>query len=164
MKQQQTEIMLQSVLSSANARSQDFLALLNKLKISDNRTIELQSELHNTSNRFNLTVSNLNRRFKKSNAGNAHDSEFFLTVLSAQLTSSGTVASYADIPFKQVQTSHGIHDLTSIRKDGKFTCEKPGLYLISVCVTTNANSNGYYYVYKNKNLQPRHTDIHNHML
>lgn len=62
MKQQQTENTLQSVLSSANARSQDFLALLSKLKISDNRTIELQSELHNTNKRLNLTDSNLNSR------------------------------------------------------------------------------------------------------
>lgn len=64
MKQQQTENTLQSVLSSANARSQDFLALLNKLKVTDNRTIELQSELHITNNRLNLTTSNLNRRLE----------------------------------------------------------------------------------------------------
>lgn len=64
MKQQQTENTLQSVLSSANARSQDFLALLNKLKISDNRTIQLQGEINSTNSRLNLTVSNLKRRME----------------------------------------------------------------------------------------------------
>lgn len=73
---------------------------------------------------------------------------FFSVVLSAQ-RSGDTVTSFAVIPFKIVRISHGIHDLTSIWNEGKFTCEKPGLYLISVYVATNVNSNGYFFVYKN---------------
>ncbi|CAC5364447.1 unnamed protein product [Mytilus coruscus] len=113
-KQQHTENILQSVISSANTRSQDFIALLNKLKISDNRTIELQA------------------------------------ILSVDAVS-GAVPSSGVIPFKSLHTFHGIKNLTSVKINGKFTCESAGIYLISVYVSTNSKVKGYCYIYKNAN-------------
>lgn len=72
---------------------------------------------------------------------------FVSAVLSAH-TFDGTIASSIVFPLKQIHTSHGITDLSSIRNDGKLTCEKPGLYLISASVSLSENSNRYYYVYK----------------
>lgn len=73
---------------------------------------------------------------------------FFVAVLSAH-ASGGTVSSFAVIPFKHVHIANGINDLTSVSREGKFICEKSGLYLISVFVSTFKNSNGYFIVYKN---------------
>jgi hypothetical protein len=49
--------------------------------------------------------------------------------------------------FTDVKTVNGIHNTDSIRNSGIFTCENPGLYLISVFITSN-DKNGYYYVSK----------------
>ncbi|CAC5364440.1 unnamed protein product [Mytilus coruscus] len=167
-KQQQTENTLQSVLSSANARSQDFIALLNKLKISDNRTIQLQGEMTNTNNRLNLTVSKLNRRLENqmqksystlnssiNNVQNTLDSAITQlaqisnrAVLSVDAVG-GTVPRYGVIPFKSVYTSHGVKNLTSVRTSGKFICEDAGTYLISVFVSTGSHVPGYYNIYIN---------------
>jgi len=55
------------------------------------------------------------------------------------------------IKFTVVKTANGIHNTDSIRISGIFTCENPGLYLISVYITTS-DKHGYYYVYKNNNI------------
>jgi hypothetical protein len=52
------------------------------------------------------------------------------------------------IQFTDVKISNGIHNTDSIKTSGIFTCENPGLYLISVYIGTN-NKHGRYYVYKN---------------
>ena len=52
------------------------------------------------------------------------------------------------IKFTDVKIADEIHNTDSIRNSGIFTCENPGLYLISVCIGTN-NKHGDYYVYKN---------------
>jgi hypothetical protein len=52
------------------------------------------------------------------------------------------------IKFTNVKKADGIHNTDSIRNSGIFTCENPGLYLISVYIQTNSN-HGYYTVYKN---------------
>ena len=52
------------------------------------------------------------------------------------------------IQFTDVKISNGIHNTDSIKTSGIFTCETPGLYLISVYLTTNARD-GHYGVYKN---------------
>ena len=44
--------------------------------------------------------------------------------------------------------SNGIHNTDSIKTSGIFTCENPGLYLISVYITINTRK-GHYDVYKN---------------
>ena len=54
------------------------------------------------------------------------------------------------IKFTDVKIADGIHNTDSIRNSGIFTCENPGLYLISVCIGTN-NKHGGYYVHKNTN-------------
>ena len=41
------------------------------------------------------------------------------------------------IEFTHVKISDGIHNTDSIRNSGIFTCENPGLYLISVYITTD---------------------------
>ena len=52
------------------------------------------------------------------------------------------------IQFTDVKISNGIHNTDSIKTSGIFTCENPGLYLISVYIVTNAKQ-GSYYVHKN---------------
>ena len=52
------------------------------------------------------------------------------------------------IQFTDVKISNGIHNTDSIKTSGIFTCENPGLYLISVYIVTNAK-HGRYNVYKN---------------
>ena len=52
------------------------------------------------------------------------------------------------IKFTDVKISDGIHNTDSIRNSGIFTCENPGLYLISVFIQINTN-HGYYDVHKN---------------
>jgi hypothetical protein len=52
------------------------------------------------------------------------------------------------IQFTNVKISNGIHNTDSIKTSGIFTCENPGLYLISVYITTYTK-HGRYYVYKN---------------
>ena len=47
--------------------------------------------------------------------------------------------------------ANGIHNTNSIRNSGIFTCEHPGLYLISVYITTNTK-HSIYYMYKNNNV------------
>lgn len=65
MKQRQHENTLHSFLSSGNAGSQDSKAIINKPIKSNDRTIELQGELHNTNNRLNFTVSGFNGRLEE---------------------------------------------------------------------------------------------------
>ena len=50
--------------------------------------------------------------------------------------------------FTDVKISNGIHNTDSIKTSGTFTCENPGLYLISVYIQTNSN-HSYYKLYKN---------------
>ena len=54
------------------------------------------------------------------------------------------------IQFTDVKIANGIHNTDSIRTSGIFTCENPGLYLISVFIHTQTN-NGVYFVNKNTN-------------
>ena len=55
------------------------------------------------------------------------------------------------IKFTDVRIADGIHNTDLIRNSGIFTCENPGLYLISVYIVTDAK-HGRYYV--NKNIVP----------
>ncbi|XP_063398954.1 uncharacterized protein LOC134683577 [Mytilus trossulus] len=212
-KVQNTEQSIQTIMSSANARSQDIIGLLNKIKATDNMTLHLENELQKSNGRLNTVVNDINSRkqdvlalVNKTEATNhqlkslevfmkneTHNLESNITnklnlsitsvkrdminnvqhlqsglndtlskldgmsnraVLSAW-TSGATLPPSTVIPFNTVHTSHGIHDLMSIKNDGKFTCEKSGLYLISVFVTTSSNSNGYFDVYKNEKLISR---------
>ena len=52
------------------------------------------------------------------------------------------------IQFTDIKISNGIHNTDSIKTSGIFTWENPGLYLISVYITTNTK-HGRYDVYKN---------------
>jgi hypothetical protein len=52
------------------------------------------------------------------------------------------------IQFTDVEISNGIHNTDSIKTSGIFTCENPGLYLISVYIATNTK-HGEYNLYKN---------------
>jgi len=52
------------------------------------------------------------------------------------------------IQFTDVKTVNGINNTYLIRISGIFTCENPGLYLISVYIETH-DKHGHYYVYKN---------------
>ena len=54
------------------------------------------------------------------------------------------------IQFTDVKIVNGMHNTDSIRNSGIYTCENPGLYLISVFIQTNTN-NGAYFVNKNTN-------------
>jgi len=49
-----------------------------------------------------------------------------------------------------VAAANGIHNTDSIRNSGIFTCENPGLYLISVYIQSYQLQN-VYYVLKNNN-------------
>ena len=52
------------------------------------------------------------------------------------------------IQFTDIKISNGMHNTDSIKTSGIFTCENPGLYLISVFITGNSKYCRYY-VYKN---------------
>ena len=51
------------------------------------------------------------------------------------------------IKFTDVKIADEIHNTDLIRNSGVFTCENPGLYLISLFIVTNAK-HGRYDVYK----------------
>lgn len=70
---------------------------------------------------------------------------FITAVLSVDVVA-GNVPDYNIMPFKTVSTSHGLKNLTSVKSNGKFTCEVAGIYLISVFVSTRSNVFGYYYI------------------
>ena len=55
------------------------------------------------------------------------------------------------LKFTEVKTANGIHNTDLIRNSGIFTCENPGLYLISVFIETHTN-HSLFYVYKNKSV------------
>ncbi|CAC5364439.1 unnamed protein product [Mytilus coruscus] len=173
-KVQNTENTIQTILSSANVRSQDIIGLLNKIKATDNMTLHLENEIKKSNGKLSIAVADINSRkqdfialvsktedtndklksleskpmskyysIEKDVMNNVqhlqnglNDTSLKLNrisnraVLSAR-ASGGTVASFAVIPFKHVHTAHGLNDLTSIRTEGKFTCEKSGLYLSS---------------------------------
>ena len=54
------------------------------------------------------------------------------------------------LKFTEVKTANGIHNTDLIRNSGIFTCENPGLYLISVYIQSYQLQN-VYYVLKNNN-------------
>ena len=54
------------------------------------------------------------------------------------------------IQFTNVKIVNGIHNTDSLRNSGIYTCENPGLYLISVYIHTLTN-NGVYFVNKDTN-------------
>lgn len=53
------------------------------------------------------------------------------------------------ITYDSVEPSNGIKNVTSFQTSGIFTCEKRGIYQISVFITTNTH-NSRFNVYKNK--------------
>ncbi|CAG2243112.1 unnamed protein product [Mytilus edulis] len=61
-KVQNTEQSIQTILSSANARSQDIIGLLNKIKANDNMTLHLENEIKKSNGRLNTAVSDINSR------------------------------------------------------------------------------------------------------
>ena len=66
------------------------------------------------------------------------------------------------IKFIDVKIADGIHNTDSIRNSGIFTCENPGLYLISVFIQIKTKQSSYY-VYKNTvNIANGYTSITNH--
>ena len=62
--------------------------------------------------------------------------------------SRGAVPSTKAIEFTDVKTAYGIANLTRVKTEGQFTCEKPGSYLISAFVLSEL-SNAHMYLYKN---------------
>jgi hypothetical protein len=54
------------------------------------------------------------------------------------------------IQFTDIKTANGVHNTDLIRNSGIFTCEHPGLYLISVYIQSYQLQN-VYYVLKNNN-------------
>ena len=63
-------------------------------------------------------------------------------------TCKGADAKTGVIKFTNVKTADGIHNTDLIRNSGIFTCENPGLYLISVYILTST-IHGRYHVNKN---------------
>lgn len=55
------------------------------------------------------------------------------------------------IKFEDITFSVGINNLALYKGTGKFTCEKGGLYLISVSIFSTTN-NAAYYIYLNGNV------------
>ena len=56
------------------------------------------------------------------------------------------------IKFTDVKITSGIHNTDLIRNSGIFTCENPGLYLISVFTSIDSRRHGEYDVYKINNV------------
>lgn len=55
--------------------------------------------------------------------------------------------------FDDVKTQVGIDNLSTFISTGKFTCTKPGLYLVSIWVLTpGQNKNGMIYIYRNNKI------------
>lgn len=62
---------------------------------------------------------------------------YYVTALLTASTSARTTPHGSIFKFDDAITSDGITDLDSIRKTGKFTCEKDGFYLVSFYLTTD---------------------------
>ncbi|CAC5386296.1 unnamed protein product [Mytilus coruscus] len=132
---QATNSRQQAITSEANARKQDFLALYQRIQVSEkdleNLSVDMvernkkinETDLH-TSLRMQLLESNVNLTISKLDE---ISDRALLTVSSKTATiSDGNVFQFTD-----VLTSDGISNLSSVNTSGIFTCEKHGFYLTS---------------------------------
>lgn len=90
----------------------------------------------------------------------------FIYSISAALracSNGGTTSAGSPIIFASIKMSNRVSSLSSFRLSGKFIVETPGIYLISVYISTNTNTNGYYYINKNGNyISYAYRFIHNY--
>ena len=63
------------------------------------------------------------------------------------------------IEFTDVKVANGIHNTDLIRNSGIFTCENPGLYLISVFIQTHAKHGAYYVKKHSKTIADGYSSI-----
>lgn len=61
-KVQNTETSIQTILSSANVRSQDMIGLLNKIRETDNMTLHLENEIKKSNDKLGVAVVDINSR------------------------------------------------------------------------------------------------------
>lgn len=74
----------------------------------------------------------------------------FSVALTSCVVSDQTVSAGEAIVFNGVKTKVGIDNLSTFTSTGKFTCTKPGLYLVSIWVLTKGQNNpGTVFIYRN---------------
>ncbi|CAC5366331.1 unnamed protein product [Mytilus coruscus] len=152
---QATNSRQQAITSEANARKQDFLALFQRIQISEKDLKNLSVETNNKINetdlltrlRMQLLESNVNLTISKL-------AEISDRALLTVMSSGGTISNGNVFPFKHVLTSNGISDLSSVKNSGIFTCEKDGFYLVYFFLTSKT-SVCRMSLYKNANLKAR---------
>ncbi|XP_063447000.1 uncharacterized protein LOC134726524 [Mytilus trossulus] len=162
-----------SLLNNELARNQDFLALHNITTNSMNLMNELEK---GTRNKF-LTLESLevkhgnsidsiyNKTIQSESRINTLENTITANISSLKehqiltrdnnkrvaLTACGGgngISSGTALTFDSVKSSYGISNLASFKSTGYFTCETPGLYLISVVIMTHTDDAN---VYINKN-------------
>ncbi|VDI21818.1 Hypothetical predicted protein [Mytilus galloprovincialis] len=163
---QATNSRQQAINSEASARKQDFLALYQKVQISETeiqsnnlsfgiQTKQMERRILEVNERYDNKTKQISRTLGTIESSMQNRITALSTKLNGQIlniqkgqndtanralftaSGSGTISKGSVIPFKKVHTSHGIKNLSSVNNSGIFTVEKEGYYLISCFVNTN---------------------------
>lgn len=119
---------------------QHFETLFQRIQISQNNTVaEFENAIQEAARSANDTYSMMRRQID----ANAEEVAMTAFVSSTIYLLAGNV-----VQFNRIYFSVGISNLTMYITSGKFKCEKPGLYTISVTITMYG---GEFYIYVNGN-------------
>ncbi|CAG2226812.1 unnamed protein product [Mytilus edulis] len=164
---QATNYKLSSVVNDVNARKQDFLALYNKAdkteKEMTNVSASFQHQFGLLTANYNATITQLESSVQTQIDTLQHTQNIEAQQVQQLLSKhanrvalttcdggSRHLSSGSMIMFKNVYTLNGINSTAkaTYESSGKFTCDKPGLYLIATFIMTETNE-AILAVYKN---------------
>ncbi|CAC5364444.1 unnamed protein product [Mytilus coruscus] len=168
-KVQNTENSIQTILSSSNARSQDIMGLLNKIKETDNMTLHLENEITKSNDKLSVAVADINSRkqdfiallskteetnnkLKSLEVNIKNQTHYLETNFMNTVSQCQNISSIKKDILNNVEHLHSFNDtLLKLNRisNREIKGNLPGFYLISVYVATDANAVGYYTVYKN---------------
>ncbi|CAG2211844.1 unnamed protein product [Mytilus edulis] len=127
-----------------------------------NKTDRNELEIQMTSHRMNEIINDANARkqdvialYNKADLTeqtlDKHLKELADRVYITARPIAGTYTAGQILTYKSVELKNGIKNVTSFQTSGIFTCEKRGIYQISIFITTNPHTSRFI-VYKNKDL------------
>ncbi|CAC5395879.1 unnamed protein product [Mytilus coruscus] len=135
--------------NNQNARNQDCLALYNVTQVIDNL---FKKHIQSFETSRNETLLNIESKQNASSPEIRNEITTVEVAVTSCVFSDQTFSDYI-IKFSIVNFHVGINNLHTFKSSGKFVCEIPGLYFISVHIRTS-NQNYYFHVRKNNMLVP----------
>ncbi|XP_071123385.1 uncharacterized protein [Mytilus edulis] len=160
---------LTNVDTKANQINKEIVMLKNLKSVTDLRNI---SDIFNKTDRNELEIKMTNHRMNEViNDANARKQDVIALYNKADLTESnldkhlkklsdrvfitarpieGNYNAGQIVTYESVELKNGIKNVTSFQTSGIFTCEKRGIYQISIFITTNPHTSRFI-VFKNKN-------------